>query len=72
MSAVGIDRIVQFLGIQEFLPSLALLEFLLPEVCRASPLFCTNILYLIAGKILHIYIYIYIIYIYIKFQYTDL
>lgn len=49
LASFGVDKLVQLLQINEFLPHTAILELLLPGVCSVTPSLCTNALYLIAG-----------------------
>ena len=49
LANLDIDKIVGFLGVHEFLPTSKLLRWLLPSVCKVTPLLCESVIYLFAG-----------------------
>eukprot|EP01027_Heterolobosea_sp_BB2_P017159 GEZU01024337.1.p1 GENE.GEZU01024337.1~~GEZU01024337.1.p1 ORF type:complete len:279 (+),score=67.86 GEZU01024337.1:98-934(+) len=49
MADLHIDALIQLLGIEDFLPSTAVIELLLPKTCHMQPDLCKNIYCLIAG-----------------------
>jgi len=49
LATLDVDKIVQFLGVHEFLGTSALLQWLLPTICDATPGICDSLIYLLAG-----------------------
>jgi pimeloyl-ACP methyl ester carboxylesterase len=46
---IDIDKLIQFFHINEFLPTNAILQWLLPETCKVTPALCEFAIYAIAG-----------------------
>jgi pimeloyl-ACP methyl ester carboxylesterase len=49
LADLDIDRVFEFFGVSEFLPTSKFLRWLLPEVCDVTPLLCESVIYLFAG-----------------------
>jgi len=49
LADIDIDKLMQFFGINDFLPTNAILQWLLPEACKVTPLLCESVIYAIAG-----------------------